>query len=314
MKYEHAVIRDLMPLCIDGIASPESERAVKAHIAECPDCAQEWAQMQTGSPIQEAEPLPESAGKYMETATRVRKKTRWKLLKSVLLTLACIPLIFLLGNLYIGNRFSTRTLAKRFVRQDWNSFREFFLEEEYSVPKDCTFSDLDLRIIGEITAPDKKAKSSFLIADVPDANITAFWESIAERDNPLQIGMWEDGGGSAGFFPREKTVRMTQGSLHFNNGRSIMDFFQFYVTDEAVKKITVEAFGQTHTIIPDANGFGYIVQDELLSDRIKQAKPPEEIHKGEAFDANGKLLFRLEPVKVTEDGETYTNYEWMPAT
>ena len=310
MKYEHEVIRDLMPLCIDGIASPQSERTVQEHIKECPDCAREWEQMKNGTPVREAEPLPESTGKYQETAARVRKKTRWQQIRSVLLTLACIPAIVILGNLYLGHRFSTQTLAKRFVREDWDSFRDSFLTAEYGVSEDYRFSDLPLRIIGEITAPDKTAKSTFLIADIPEANITAFWESIADRDTPLQFGMWEDGGGSAGFFPAENTIRMTAGNLHFNNGRSIMHFFMFYVPDKAVRKITVEAFGQSHTIIPDENGFGYIAQDELLSERIKQAKPPEEIHTGEAFDADGNLLYHIVQSVLQEDGSLQTDYEW----
>ena len=45
MKYEHDVIRDLMPLCIDGIASEKSNAAVQEHIAECPACEKEWEQM-----------------------------------------------------------------------------------------------------------------------------------------------------------------------------------------------------------------------------------------------------------------------------
>ena len=185
------------------------------------------------------------------------------------------------------------------------------VKEEIDLP----FSDLELRSLGEMITPDRKTKSTFLIADVPDTNIKAFWESIAERGNPLQLGMWEDGGGSAGHFPAEKTIRMTEGSLHFDNGGSIMDYFIFYVTDEAVKKITVEAFGQSHTIIPDENGFGYISNTELMSDRLRQKKPPEEICTGEAFDANGKLLHRIEaPGFRLQDGTLLTYYGWVPVT
>ena len=38
MKYDHEIIRDLMPLCIDGIASEKSNAAVQEHIAECAAC------------------------------------------------------------------------------------------------------------------------------------------------------------------------------------------------------------------------------------------------------------------------------------
>ena len=37
-KIPCAVCRDLMPLVQDGIASPESEQLVRAHIAVCPAC------------------------------------------------------------------------------------------------------------------------------------------------------------------------------------------------------------------------------------------------------------------------------------
>ncbi|MUT97691.1 MAG: hypothetical protein EP147_19310 [Subdoligranulum sp.] len=37
-KIPCAVCRDLMPLVQDGVASPESEALVKAHLAACPAC------------------------------------------------------------------------------------------------------------------------------------------------------------------------------------------------------------------------------------------------------------------------------------
>ena len=41
-KIPCAVCRDLMPLVQDGIASPESEQLVRAHIAVCPACQALW--------------------------------------------------------------------------------------------------------------------------------------------------------------------------------------------------------------------------------------------------------------------------------
>ena len=41
-KIPCAVCRDLMPLVQDGIASPESEALVKAHLAVCPACRAQW--------------------------------------------------------------------------------------------------------------------------------------------------------------------------------------------------------------------------------------------------------------------------------
>ena len=44
---------------------------------------------------------------------------------------------------------------------------------------------------------------------------------------------------------------------------------------------------------------------------MKEPFPPE-ITEGEAFSADGTLLYRIEPTETIEDGETYTTYEWMP--
>lgn len=42
-----AVIRDLMPLCIDGTASEASQRRVSKHVQECKACATVYQEMQT---------------------------------------------------------------------------------------------------------------------------------------------------------------------------------------------------------------------------------------------------------------------------
>ena len=48
-----AVCRDLIPLVQDGVASPESEALVKAHLQTCPECRTLW---QAGG----GQPLPQS--------------------------------------------------------------------------------------------------------------------------------------------------------------------------------------------------------------------------------------------------------------
>lgn len=45
-KAECNVVRDLMPLCIDGAASEESQGMVEGHLGECGECAQMYADMQ----------------------------------------------------------------------------------------------------------------------------------------------------------------------------------------------------------------------------------------------------------------------------
>ena len=72
MKYEHDVIRDLMPLCIDGIASEKSREAVSEHIAECSDCAKEWEMMQKKIDIDKE---PEITAETADTTTAITMTT-----------------------------------------------------------------------------------------------------------------------------------------------------------------------------------------------------------------------------------------------
>lgn len=46
MKYDCDVIRDLIPLCIDKVASKNSQNAVSEHIAECRTCLAAFKKMQ----------------------------------------------------------------------------------------------------------------------------------------------------------------------------------------------------------------------------------------------------------------------------
>ena len=111
MKYDHEIIRDLMPLCIDGIASEKSNAAVQEHIAECPACEKEWEQMKSTINTSQNAPVPEKTARFKETAQRVRKRNRWILLKVTLGTLVLAFIIGIIGN-YIGVTFFEKKGAK----------------------------------------------------------------------------------------------------------------------------------------------------------------------------------------------------------
>ena len=95
MKYECNVIRDLMPLCAEGMASEASEKTMQAHLAECKDCAAEWESIKDGSaPFPETE-VPEETKQYAKTAKRVKHKRIRLLAIAVLTTVAVLVGIFL---------------------------------------------------------------------------------------------------------------------------------------------------------------------------------------------------------------------------
>ena len=57
MKLDCDVIRDLLPLYAEKLASPASSALVEQHLAECPACRAELERMEKPVPVQ---PEPES--------------------------------------------------------------------------------------------------------------------------------------------------------------------------------------------------------------------------------------------------------------
>lgn len=52
MKLECDVIRDLLPLYAEKLASPASSALVEQHLSECPACRAELEQMEKPVPVQ----------------------------------------------------------------------------------------------------------------------------------------------------------------------------------------------------------------------------------------------------------------------
>ena len=59
MKLECDVIRDLLPLYAEKLASPASSALVEQHLAACPACRAELEQMEKPVPVQ-PEPQPDA--------------------------------------------------------------------------------------------------------------------------------------------------------------------------------------------------------------------------------------------------------------
>lgn len=63
------IIRDLLPLCADGLASEESAALVEAHVKQCPACRAELARMR--APLEQ--PAPEVPN-YREALCREKRR------------------------------------------------------------------------------------------------------------------------------------------------------------------------------------------------------------------------------------------------
>ncbi len=71
MKLECDVIRDLLPLYAEKLASPASSALVEQHLAECPACRAELEQMEKPVPVQ-PEPQPDAPLKKIRQTLQKR--------------------------------------------------------------------------------------------------------------------------------------------------------------------------------------------------------------------------------------------------
>lgn len=67
-----AVIKDLLPSYLDGLTSTESNALVEAHLAQCADCRQYYAEMRL-----EAEKTPEEMEKKLHILRRLNRRV-WR--------------------------------------------------------------------------------------------------------------------------------------------------------------------------------------------------------------------------------------------
>lgn len=98
MKYNCDIVRDLMPLCVDGTASEPSRQMVVDHVLECRDCMQMYQEMRTEVPKEP--PVDRDAAPFRSTARRLRRK-RNKRRTLLVLAGVIVGLVLMLGGLYV---------------------------------------------------------------------------------------------------------------------------------------------------------------------------------------------------------------------
>ena len=288
MKYDHDIIRDLMPLCIDGIASEKSCEAVKDHLAECSECKAEWEQMKINTQPCENIPLPEDTARYTETAKRVKKHRRGVLLKAVCAVILALFIGGLLGNHFDDASFFPKKIARQFI-DGW-----------------CDLSEAEITFLGTVKSPDGQYEATLALVERPGAPVL-FAESTAERSDLLRMGMWSGTGGSWEEFPADKKIFET-GCLVSENELKYRGHIAFYVTDDRVEKISFVRSGETYTLYPDKNGFcgiGFAFDDKQQYDSFR-------ISEGTAVDANGKILYEKQGVSRSNiNGKEVVDYDWV---
>lgn len=103
MKCE--MIRDLMPLYIDGLTSEESNREIEKHLKSCKECRKYYQEM-TGE-IGEAVPISEEELQDVELIKKMKKKKRRRILGGMAGFVLAIAVIvaFMLPKVYSQVKF-----------------------------------------------------------------------------------------------------------------------------------------------------------------------------------------------------------------
>lgn len=78
MKHDCDIVRDLMPMCIDGTASEKARQMVDEHVAECMPCDKVYAEMKGETKIEL--PVHPAAPEFVTTVKKMknrRKRRTW---------------------------------------------------------------------------------------------------------------------------------------------------------------------------------------------------------------------------------------------
>ena len=106
-----AVVRDLLPSYLDGVASEETKTAVERHMEECPDCREALRRMKEPKEIAPAE---EKEIDYLKKVRRQSSRKVTVILAAVaLLTIAAMVRLF-----YIGYPVDSRVIATAVTVRD----------------------------------------------------------------------------------------------------------------------------------------------------------------------------------------------------
>ena len=99
MKNECNIVRDLLPLCIEDMASPDSAVFVGKHLETCEDCRREMSRLQT--PDLPEQPAPDPAEAEALLALQEKLKRRTRLLATVTTIVTAVVVSVLLVSLII---------------------------------------------------------------------------------------------------------------------------------------------------------------------------------------------------------------------
>lgn len=286
MKYNCEMIRDLMPLCADGIASDSSRQAVESHIQSCAECAKEWTEINGEMPVPAAEPVP-AEERFQQAAKRYRKKRiLWALC-------ACAGgLILLVGFLNSPLSYGHITAGgalRAAIRQS----------APLSNPSDY-----------EIVMEKKWDRSERTLNESDVDRI--FW--VREKENPLSIreygfrhGQWnlyeESMSGTVPYNTAEPLTLLNIIVCPAYNGATLLPVA---VTDSNIASVRITVSGETQSAEPNEYGMCLLTYqfDTMLYVKMAQGE-----WQGEALDADGNVIYRMQWNEGSQ--AVHQRYEWI---
>lgn len=289
MKYNCEMIRDLMPLCADGIASESSQQAVEAHIQTCTECAREWSEMKGDMPLPETEPVPAEA-RFQQAAKRYRKK---RILRMLCAGAAVLVLLVFIANSPLSYGHITAKGALR------SSIR-------HSAPLSGFFAFSNYEIIME-----KRWSRSEKTLDESDTDVI-YW--LREKDDPVSIREialgrheWNLYSESMnGTFPYDKSVPVKLLDVIVCPAYNGAELVSVLVNDDAVKTVRVTLNGETQSAEPNQYGMCLL---QYQFDTMLYIGMEDGEWQGEALDAAGNVIYRMQPTDSSK--HAYPPYEWV---
>lgn len=106
-----AVVRDLLPSYLDGVASEETKTAVERHIEECPDCRETLRRMKEP---EETAPAEEKEIDYLK---KIRRRSSRKV-TAILAAVALLAIAAMVRIFYIGYPVDSRVIATAVTVRD----------------------------------------------------------------------------------------------------------------------------------------------------------------------------------------------------
>ena len=96
MKSECNIVRDLLPLCVEDMASPDSAVLVGKHLEKCEECRKEMSRLKAPALFEQAPPTPEETEALMALQEKIKRRNK------ILVTTRRIVITVLLCTLLIS--------------------------------------------------------------------------------------------------------------------------------------------------------------------------------------------------------------------